>query len=57
MSALYFATSNTWKFQQGQAYLMQFDIDLKQANIELPESRSEDVAEIAREKATFAYEQ
>ncbi|HEX8762548.1 MAG TPA: non-canonical purine NTP pyrophosphatase [Candidatus Saccharimonadales bacterium] len=57
MSTLYFATSNAWKFQQGQAYLKQFGIDLKQANIELPESRSEDVAEIAREKAAFAYEQ
>lgn len=56
MKDLYFATSNTWKFQQGQAYLKQFDIDLKQANMELPESRSEDVVEIAREKAAFAYE-
>lgn len=57
MKALYFATSSTWKFQQGQAYLKQFGIDLKQANMELPESRSEDVVEIAKEKATFAYEQ
>lgn len=57
MKSLYFATSNTWKFQQGQAYLRQFGIDLKQASTELPESRSEDVVEIAKEKATFAYEQ
>lgn len=57
MKSLYFATSSSWKFQQGQAYLKQFGIDLKQANMELPESRSEDVVEIAREKAVFAYEQ
>lgn len=57
MKPLHFATSNTWKFQQGQAYLGQFGIDLKQASIELPESRSEDVIEIAKEKAAFAYEQ
>lgn len=53
---IHFATSNTWKFQQGKVYLKQFGIDLKQANMELPESRSEDVVEIAREKAAFAYE-
>jgi XTP/dITP diphosphohydrolase len=57
MKVLHFATSNNWKFQQGQAYLKQFGIRLKLANIELPESRSEDVTEIAKEKATFAYEQ
>ena len=57
MKPLYFATSNTWKFQQGQAYLKQFGIDLTQANMELPESRSEDVIEITKEKAAFAYEQ
>lgn len=56
MEHLHFATSNTWKFQQGQAYLKQFGIDVKQANMELPESRSEDAIEIAREKAAFAYE-
>ncbi|HEX6258829.1 MAG TPA: non-canonical purine NTP pyrophosphatase [Candidatus Saccharimonadales bacterium] len=55
MKTLYFATSNSWKFQQGQAYLEQFGIKLKQAAMELPESRNEDVAEIAKEKANFAY--
>lgn len=53
---LLFATSNTWKYKQGQAYLKEFGIDLKRVNIELPESRSEDAAEIACEKARFAYE-
>lgn len=33
------------------------DIDLRQASLDLPESRSEAVIEIAREKAAFAYEQ
>lgn len=57
MKSLYLATSNPWKFRQGQAYLRQFGIELKQFNIELPESRSEDVVEIAKEKAAFAYKQ
>jgi len=57
MKALYFATSSIWKFQQAKAYLRQFGINLVRADIELPESRSEDVIEIAKEKAAFAYEQ
>lgn len=52
---LLLSTSNNWKFQQGKTYLEQRGIDLSQANIDLPESRSEDVVEIAREKAEFAY--
>lgn len=53
---LTFATSSSWKYQQGEMYLQQYGITCKQAKIELPESRSEDVTEIAREKAIYAYE-
>lgn len=56
MQILYLATTSSWKYQQAKQYLTQFDIDVRQAKIELPESRSEDVVEIAREKATFAYD-
>lgn len=44
MKQLHFATSSSWKYKQAQAYFKKFDIELLQANIELPESRSEDVA-------------
>lgn len=53
---LTFATSSSWKYNQGSSYLRQFGISLSQANIELPESRSEDVLEIAKEKAKYAYD-
>jgi inosine/xanthosine triphosphate pyrophosphatase family protein len=43
MKPLYFATTSDWKYKQGKQYLKQFSIDLQQAKIELPESRSEDV--------------
>jgi XTP/dITP diphosphohydrolase len=53
---IYFATSNKWKFNQAKVYFEQSGIDLEQLDIELPESRSEEVLEIAREKAHFAYQ-
>jgi non-canonical purine NTP pyrophosphatase (RdgB/HAM1 family) len=56
-SNLTFATSSSWKYRQGQAYLKQYDITVEQADLELPESRSEDVLEIAKEKAAYAYNQ
>ena len=52
---LTFATSSGWKYRQGSTYLTQFGISLDQVSIELPESRSEDVFEIAKEKAKYAY--
>jgi non-canonical purine NTP pyrophosphatase (RdgB/HAM1 family) len=52
---LTFATSSSWKYQQGQAYLENRGIALQQAAMELSESRSEDVLEIAKEKAAYAY--
>lgn len=54
---LTFATSSNWKYQQGQSYLGQRGITLLRADIELPESRNEDVVEIAKEKANYAYDQ
>jgi non-canonical purine NTP pyrophosphatase (RdgB/HAM1 family) len=48
-------TTNSWKYQQGQSYLQDYEVSLQQAEIELPESRSEDVLEIAREKAEYAF--
>lgn len=57
MTSIHFATTSPWKYKQAQAYLNQFGIDIEQAKIELPESRSEDVLVIAKEKADYAYEQ
>lgn len=53
-ATLTFATSSSWKYRQGAAYLGSFSIPLKQADIELPESRNEDVVVIAKEKAAYA---
>jgi XTP/dITP diphosphohydrolase len=55
MKHLYFATSNKWKFEQAEEYFKQRGIELEQFEVELPESRSEDVQEIAREKADYAF--
>lgn len=55
MKNLYFATSNKWKFNQAYEYFKNRGINLEYFEVELPESRSEDVIEIARGKARFAY--
>jgi XTP/dITP diphosphohydrolase len=55
-TGLAFATSSNWKYNQGKSYLHHHGIVLEQVNLELPESRSEDVIEIAKEKSNFAYE-
>ncbi|MDD2482842.1 MAG: non-canonical purine NTP pyrophosphatase [Candidatus Shapirobacteria bacterium] len=57
MNKLYFATSNSWKFNHANDFFKLNGIGLKQFALELPESRSEDVEEIAKEKAEFAYSQ
>ncbi len=54
---LYFVTTSAWKYQQGKEFLERHGVSLEQAKIELPESRSEDVLEVAKGKAAFAYEQ
>lgn len=56
MSPIHFATTSSWKYKQAETYLGQFGINVKQAEIELPESRSEDVLTIAKEKVDYAYE-
>jgi len=55
MKVLYFATSNKWKFRQAEKYFAEKEINLEQFAIDLPESRSEEGVEIAREKARYAW--
>ena len=55
MKQLHFATSNRWKFIQAKNYFAGKNIRLKRANIELPESRNEEVIEVAKEKAQYAF--
>jgi len=55
MKTIYFVTSNAGKVANAQAALKPFGIIVKQAEIDLVESRSEDPAEIALEKAQQAY--
>jgi len=55
MKTIYFATSNAAKVANANAALKPFGFTVKQAKIELAESRAEDPAEIALEKAKQAY--
>ena len=55
MKTLYFATSNSWKFNLAKRFFDNSGIDLKQFEIDLPESRIEEGEEIAKEKAKFAF--
>src|SRR3989344_6637009 len=55
MKILYFATSNSWKFNLMKRFFDKGEIDLKQYDIDMPESRSEEGEEIAKEKAEFAF--
>ena len=57
MNNLYFATSNLWKFNHANQHFGLSGLNIEQLNIELPESRSEDVEQIAIEKAEFAFSQ
>lgn len=57
MKSITFATTSTWKLEQAKSYFKLFGIQVDQASIELPESRSENVSEIAKEKIDFAYNQ
>ncbi|MDF1497511.1 MAG: non-canonical purine NTP pyrophosphatase [Patescibacteria group bacterium] len=52
---VYFVTSNKGKVRNAKIALKQFGISVKQINLDLVESRSEDPAEIALEKAKQAY--
>ncbi len=55
MKKLNFATSNSWKFNQAYDYFKTRGIIIKQAKLELPESRDENPVNISKEKAEFAY--
>ena len=55
MKTLYFATSNQWKFNLAKRFFDKGEISLKQYEVDMPESRSEEGEEIAREKVEFAY--
>lgn len=55
MKSIYFATSNEWKFKNASEYFNEKGITIKQLPLQLPESRSEEVEVIAKEKADYAY--
>ncbi len=55
MKTIYFATSNVGKVANARAALKPFGIAVKQLAVDLIESRAEDPAEIALEKARQAY--
>lgn len=55
MNKLHFATTNEWKLNRAREYFSKFGITLESFPIELPESRSDDVLEVAKEKAELAY--
>ena len=55
MKKLYYATTNPGKFNSLQNDFADSDIEIVQVPIELPEPRSSDVQEIAREKVKFAF--
>src|SRR3989338_1513056 len=57
MSKVYFVTSNAGKVKNAQDALGRFGIDVDQIAMDLIESRSEDPAQIALEKAQQAYRQ
>ena len=54
---VYFATSNKGKVQNAQDSLVAFGIEVEQIEMDLIESRAEDPAEIALEKAKQAYKE
>lgn len=56
MKKLFFATSNKWKFGQADVYFRKKGLDIQQLDIKLPESRSEEVLEVAKEKLDFAFQ-
>lgn len=55
MKTIYFATSNAGKVANAQKALRPFGISIKQLNVDLIESRSENPSEIALEKAIQAF--
>ncbi|MBU2519632.1 MAG: hypothetical protein KKB03_00110 [Nanoarchaeota archaeon] len=52
---MFFVTGNKGKYVTAKAELSEFNIQLIQKSIEIPEPRTYDIREIAREKALLAY--
>ncbi|MBI4096018.1 MAG: hypothetical protein HY438_04100 [DPANN group archaeon] len=52
---LYFATTNTGKLLSFQRDLGKYNVKITQLALDVPEPRSSDVVEIAKEKVNFAY--
>lgn len=52
---IYYATTNPGKIQSLKRDLSKYKMDIVQAPLDMPESRSYDVQEIAKEKIVFAY--
>ncbi len=55
MKKLLFTTANNWKFKQAKKYFQNKGIKIEQAVLDLPESRSEEGEQIAKEKARLAF--
>ena len=55
MRQIYFATTNKGKVNSLRNALSKYGIELVHHHLELPEPRSDDLKEIAREKVLFAY--
>lgn len=53
---LIFSTGNVHKFQEAQAVMSRFDIELKQVKISIDEIQSDSFKEIALDKAKKSYE-
>ena len=56
MNQIYFATTNKGKVNSVSNALSQYGIEVVHYPLELPEPRSDDLREIAKEKVLFAYE-
>ena len=57
MKQIYLATKNKGKVNSVSSILSGYNIEVVQAELKLPEPRTDDLREIAREKVSFAYQQ
>lgn len=55
MRTLYYATSNAGKLHSLKRRIERYDVEVVQANLDIPEPRSSDVEEIAKAKADLAF--
>ncbi|MBL7160432.1 MAG: hypothetical protein ISS93_01105 [Candidatus Aenigmarchaeota archaeon] len=56
MQQVYFATTNKGKINSVSSSLKRYDIEVVQVHLDIPEPRSDDLQEIAKEKVLFAYD-